>query len=183
MLRRADLHESNHQLESRVREIRLPGSEGGAILISRPYPYPPSAPTMSASVDNKISYPPFPSQADAGSAGACGVSIIIPAHNATATLEATLNSLVHQTRGFWEAIIIDDGSADSTRAVAEHWAQRDRRFRVLQQERLGVSAARNRGLREARHPFVLFLDSDDRIASTHLERMVGMLAADSTLDA
>jgi hypothetical protein len=40
MLRRADLHESNHQLESRVREIRLPGSEGGAILISRPYPYP-----------------------------------------------------------------------------------------------------------------------------------------------
>ena len=39
MLRRADLHESNHQLESRVREIRLPGSEGGAILISRPYPY------------------------------------------------------------------------------------------------------------------------------------------------
>jgi peptidoglycan/xylan/chitin deacetylase (PgdA/CDA1 family)/glycosyltransferase involved in cell wall biosynthesis len=138
---------------------------------------------MSASVDNKISYPPFPSQADAGSAGACGVSIIIPAHNATATLEATLNSLVHQTRGFWEAIIIDDGSADSTRAVAEHWAQRDRRFRVLQQERLGVSAARNRGLREARHPFVLFLDSDDRIASTHLERMVSMLAADSTLDA
>ena len=39
MLRLADLHESNHQLESRVREIRLPGSEGGAILISRPYPY------------------------------------------------------------------------------------------------------------------------------------------------
>ena len=44
MLRRADLHESNHQLESRVREIRLPGSEGGAILISRPYPYPLSHP-------------------------------------------------------------------------------------------------------------------------------------------
>ncbi|HKB97886.1 MAG TPA: trifunctional glycosyltransferase/class I SAM-dependent methyltransferase/polysaccharide deacetylase [Terriglobales bacterium] len=138
---------------------------------------------MSASVDNTISHRPFVSLADADPAGACGVSVIIPAHNATATLEATLNSLVHQTRGVWEAIIIDDGSGDSTRAVAEHWAQRDRRFRVLHQERLGVSAARNRGLRDARHPFVLFLDSDDRIASTHLERMVGMLAADSTLDA
>jgi peptidoglycan/xylan/chitin deacetylase (PgdA/CDA1 family)/glycosyltransferase involved in cell wall biosynthesis len=138
---------------------------------------------MSASVDNTISYPPFASLADADSARTCGVSVIIPAHNAAATLETTLNSLVHQTRGAWEAIIIDDGSADNTRAIAEHWAQGDRRFRVLHQERLGVSAARNRGLREARHPFVLFLDSDDWIASTHLERMVGMLAADPTLDA
>ena len=43
--------------------------------------------------------------------------------------------------------------------------------------------ARNNGLREARYPFVLFLDSDDRIAPTHLERMVGMFLADSTLDA
>jgi hypothetical protein len=40
MPRLADLHESNHQLESRVREIRLPGSEGGALDTERPYPYP-----------------------------------------------------------------------------------------------------------------------------------------------
>jgi peptidoglycan/xylan/chitin deacetylase (PgdA/CDA1 family)/glycosyltransferase involved in cell wall biosynthesis len=138
---------------------------------------------MSASVDNTISDPVFASLADADSAGACGVSVVIPAHNAAATLEATLKSLVHQTRGVWEAIIIDDGSTDSTPAMAEHWAQRDRRFRALHQGRLGVCAARNRGLREARHPFVLFLDSDDRIAPTHLERMVGKLVADSTLDA
>jgi glycosyltransferase involved in cell wall biosynthesis len=144
---------------------------------------PPPAPTMSASVDNTISYSPCASLADADSARTCGVSVIIPAHNAAATLEATLKSLVHQTRGVWEAIIIDDGSTDSTRAIAEHWEHRDRRFRALHQERLGVCAARNRGLREARHPFVLFLDSDDRIASTHLQRMVAKLVADPTLDA
>src|SRR5260221_8850296 len=119
----------------------------------------PSAPTMSASVDNTISHRPFVSLADADPAGACGVSVIIPAHNATATLEATLNSLVHQTRGVWEAIIIDDGSGDSTRAVAEHWAQRDRRFPVLHHERLGVCAGREPGLRDSPAPLLPVLDN------------------------
>ncbi len=120
---------------------------------------------------------------DASPAGSSGVSVIIPVHNATTTLEATLNSVVHQTHAIWELVIVDDGSTDGTRAMAEGWARRDQRFRVLHQERLGVSAARNRGLREARCSIVLFLDGDDRIASTHLERMVGMLLGDSTLDA
>jgi peptidoglycan/xylan/chitin deacetylase (PgdA/CDA1 family)/GT2 family glycosyltransferase/SAM-dependent methyltransferase len=112
-----------------------------------------------------------------------GISIVIPAHNATATLEATLNSVLHQTHTVWEAVIVNDGSTDGTYAMAEGWEHRDRRFRALQQEKSGVSAARNRGLREARYPFVLFLDSDDRIASTHLERMLGVLLADTHLDA
>jgi hypothetical protein len=111
------------------------------------------------------------------------VSVIIPAHNAAATLEATLNSVVQQTHALWEAILVDDGSTDGTRAMAGHWARKDKRFRVLHQERSGVSAARNRGLREAQCQFVLFLDADDRIGPTHLERMVGKLAADGTLDA
>jgi glycosyltransferase involved in cell wall biosynthesis/peptidoglycan/xylan/chitin deacetylase (PgdA/CDA1 family)/SAM-dependent methyltransferase len=144
---------------------------------------PPSAPTMSASVDNTISYPPFADLTDPSPAVTSGVSVIIPVHNAATTLEATLNSMVHQTYVVWEAIIIDDGSTDGTRALAEGWAHRDKRFHVLQQERSGVSAARNRGLREARYSFVLFLDGDDRIAPAHLERMVGKLSSDCTLDA
>ncbi|MBV9085251.1 MAG: glycosyltransferase family 2 protein, partial [Acidobacteriaceae bacterium] len=126
---------------------------------------------------------PLVSPVDAGPTSASGVSVIIPVHNAVATLEPTLNSVVHQTYPVWETVIIDDGSIDGTGTMAEDWAHRDRRFRVLHQERLGVSAARNCGLREARYPFVLFLDGDDRIAPTHLERMAGMLMADSTLDA
>lgn len=123
------------------------------------------------------------SAANADLSDSSGVSVIIPAHNAEATLEATLNSVVRQTHAVWEAVIIDDGSTDRTRALAEDWARRDQRVSVLYQEQSGVSAARNRGLREARCPFVLFLDSDDRIAPTHLESMAGMLAADSKLDA
>jgi peptidoglycan/xylan/chitin deacetylase (PgdA/CDA1 family)/glycosyltransferase involved in cell wall biosynthesis len=112
-----------------------------------------------------------------------GISVVIPAHNAAATLEATLNSVLHQTHTVWETVIVDDGSADGTYGMAKGWEHRDHRFRALQQEKSGVSAARNRGLREARHPFVLFLDSDDRIASTHLERMLEVLLADTNLDA
>ena len=112
-----------------------------------------------------------------------GVSVIVPAYNAGATLQRTLNSVLQQTYALWEVIIISDGSTDDTRTIAEGWARRDQRVRVLYQERSGVSAARNRGLREARYPFVLFLDADDRIAPTHLERMAGRLTADPSLDA
>jgi peptidoglycan/xylan/chitin deacetylase (PgdA/CDA1 family)/glycosyltransferase involved in cell wall biosynthesis/2-polyprenyl-3-methyl-5-hydroxy-6-metoxy-1,4-benzoquinol methylase len=126
---------------------------------------------------------PIASPAYAKRADTSGVSIITPAHNADATLEATLNSVLCQSHPVWEVVIIDDGSTDATRATADRWAHRDGRFRVLRQAKSGVSAARNTGLREAQYPFVLFLDSDDRIAPTHLERMVGMLLADSTLDA
>jgi peptidoglycan/xylan/chitin deacetylase (PgdA/CDA1 family) len=126
---------------------------------------------------------PLTSPADTTPASRRGVSVIVPAHNAAATLEATLNSVVDQTHALWEVLLVDDGSTDGTRAIAEHWARKDERFRVLHQERSGVSAARNRGLREARCQFVLFLDADDRIAPTHLDRMIGKLAADSTLAA
>jgi glycosyltransferase involved in cell wall biosynthesis/peptidoglycan/xylan/chitin deacetylase (PgdA/CDA1 family) len=116
-------------------------------------------------------------------AGVSGISVIIPAYNSEATLEATLNSVLRQTHTVWEAIVIDDGSTDGTCNILEGWARRDRRFRMIHQENSGVSAARNSGLREARYPFVLYLDSDDRIAPTHLERMVGKFLTDSQLDA
>jgi peptidoglycan/xylan/chitin deacetylase (PgdA/CDA1 family)/GT2 family glycosyltransferase len=112
-----------------------------------------------------------------------GVSIIVPVHNASATLEATLNSLVHQTYISWEAIIVDDGSTDGTWTIAKDWAERDTRFSVLRQQMSGVSAARNHGLEKARYPFVLFLDGDDRVAPIYLERMAGALSGNSSLDA
>ena len=125
---------------------------------------------------------PVNSSANTKPASTSGISVIIPAYNAEATLAATLNSVLLQTYAVWEAVIINDGSTDGTQILAEVWAGRDRRFHVLHQKNSGVSAARNSGLREARYPFVLFLDSDDYIHPTHLERMVGMLMADRRLD-
>jgi peptidoglycan/xylan/chitin deacetylase (PgdA/CDA1 family)/SAM-dependent methyltransferase len=130
-----------------------------------------------------ISDSPSLPRTDASPAGVSGVSVIIPVHNAAKTLEATLNSLFEQTHAVWEAIVVDDGSTDGTRTIVNSWAQRDRRFSVLHQDNRGVSAARNRGLQEARYSYILFLDGDDRIAPVHLEHMLAKLSSDPALDA
>jgi peptidoglycan/xylan/chitin deacetylase (PgdA/CDA1 family)/GT2 family glycosyltransferase len=107
------------------------------------------------------------------------LSVVVPARDAAETLAETLDSLLAQTRGDWEAIVVDDGSIDSTREVAEAFAARDRRFRVLSDGRPaeGVAAARNRGIAEARGQWLHFLDSDDWIEPAFVEKMVGALEA------
>ena len=90
-----------------------------------------------------------------------GISIVIPVYNTGKYLRRGLDSLLAQTCGDWEAVCIDDGSTDGSAAVLEEYAARDARFRVLRQENSGVSAARNRGIQEARGEWVTFLDADD----------------------
>ncbi len=96
------------------------------------------------------------------------VSVVIPARNAAGTLRETLASLQDQTRGDWEAVVVDDGSIDETYAVARAAADEDSRVRPLRIRAGGVSAARNVGLAEARHDLLLFLDADDLVRPTFL---------------
>ena len=107
------------------------------------------------------------------------LSIVIPAHNAADTLAATLDSLLAQTRRDWQAIIVDDGSHDTTRQIAQAYAARDKRFSLLVNDGApeGVSAARNRGIAVANGRWLLFLDADDTIAESFVDRMVGTLEA------
>ncbi len=107
------------------------------------------------------------------------LSIVIPARNAAETLAQTLDSLLAQTRRDWEAIVVDDGSTDSTLQVAQAYAARDGRFRLLADGRPseGASAARNRGIGDATGRWLLCLDSDDWIEPTFVVRMVGALEA------
>jgi hypothetical protein len=65
-----------------------------------------------AYMNDTIPSAPVSSPTDAKPAGASGISVITPAHNAEATLEATLNCVLRQTHTVWEAVIIDDGSTD-----------------------------------------------------------------------
>lgn len=104
------------------------------------------------------------------------ISVIIAARNAEATLDKTLDSLLMQTVKQWEAIIIDDGSADGTAEIALDYAARDPRSRLLRVRACGAAAARNVGLAAARGAYVVFLDADDWIDPTHFERLFGMLA-------
>lgn len=110
------------------------------------------------------------------------VSIVIPARNASQTIAETLSSLSEQTFSNWEAVIVDDGSVDGTRGIAESYAASDARFRVVAQPPQGVSAARNKGIDLARSDWLLFLDSDDWVLPRHLERLTSVLDRDPELD-
>jgi peptidoglycan/xylan/chitin deacetylase (PgdA/CDA1 family) len=111
------------------------------------------------------------------------VSVIIPAYNVEKTLADTLKSLQAQTFPKWEAIVIDDGSSDNTPVIARQFAAQDWRIRFISQQNSGSSVARNAGVRLAQFDWLLFLDSDDWITPTHLQRMTETLMADASLDA
>jgi glycosyltransferase involved in cell wall biosynthesis len=89
-----------------------------------------------------------------------GVSVVIPAHNYAHYLPFALDSVLAQTRGSLEVIVVDDGSTDATREVVARYT--DPRVRYVWQANAGLAASRNTGIREARFPFVAFLDADDQ---------------------
>lgn len=89
------------------------------------------------------------------------VSVIIPAYNAEVTLAATLASVRRQTYPNLEIIVVNDGSTDATRAIADATARQDPRIRVLSKPNGGLSEARNTGIRASRSAFVAHVDADD----------------------
>lgn len=93
------------------------------------------------------------------------VSIIIPVYNAEDFLQEALDSLLAQTFSDWEAICIDDGSTDGSRALLDAYAARDARIRCVRQDHQGPGVARNRGLAEAKGRYLAFLDADDRLGA------------------
>lgn len=92
------------------------------------------------------------------------LSVLVPAWNAAATIERTLDSVLEERQVALECIVIDDGSTDGTREVVGAVAERDPRV-VLESlpANVGVSEARNRGLELARGEWLTFVDADDRL--------------------
>jgi glycosyltransferase involved in cell wall biosynthesis len=110
------------------------------------------------------------------------VSVIIPCYNYGWLLSETLDSMLAQTYPHWEVLIIDDGSTDNSRTVAEDYQRRDKRFRYIYQANGGMSSARNRGLRVAKGEYIQFLDADDLLATRKLELQVAFLDANPAVD-
>lgn len=104
-------------------------------------------------------------------------SIVVPAYNAEATLAETLDAIRTQSFTDWECVVVDDGSTDSTRALAAGYMQRDSRFRVVWQDNLGTAGAYNTGVREARADLVVICSADDLLLPEHLESMREFVAA------
>jgi glycosyltransferase involved in cell wall biosynthesis len=108
------------------------------------------------------------------------ISVIIPAYNAEAFIERTLNSVLAQTYQNLEVIVIDDGSGDRTPQIVEAIAERDRRVRLLQQFNAGVAAARNLGIEQAKGEFIAPIDADDIWYPQNIERQAQLMLSSSS---
>lgn len=101
------------------------------------------------------------------------VSILIPCYNAAPWLAQTLESALAQTYPYTEIIVVDDGSTDSSPAIARSFAPRG--VRLIEQRNSGASSARNHALRESRGEWIQFLDADDLLSPDKIAAQVTLL--------
>ena len=100
-------------------------------------------------------------------------SVVIPVFNRADALKEALTSVLAQSCGDFEIVVVDDGSTDNPKFVVEEFS--DPRIRFHAQPNRGASAARNAGIDLARGKFVAFLDSDDHFLLHHLAAMRAQL--------
>lgn len=104
------------------------------------------------------------------------VSTVIPVYNDARYVCGAVESALAQTYPAHEVIVVNDGSVDNTEAVLSPYGDR---IRHIVQPHKGLSAARNRGIREARGEVVAFLDADDRWLPQKIEKQIALLESDS----
>lgn len=101
------------------------------------------------------------------------VSVLIPAWNRESLLGAAIESVLKQTCRDWEIVVVDDGSTDRTAELVRRYAC----VRYIYQPHSGISAARNRALKESCGELIAWLDSDDLYEPSKLERQTAYLDA------
>jgi glycosyltransferase involved in cell wall biosynthesis len=97
------------------------------------------------------------------------ISVIVPVFNVEHYLRRCLDSISAQTFAEFEVVLVDDGSTDGSADICREYVDRDRRFRLVQQENGGLSAARNAGIEHSCGTFLSFIDGDDAVAPRMLE--------------
>ena len=110
------------------------------------------------------------------------VSIIIPVFNAEKYLKKCIESVINQTYQNIEVILIDDGSTDNSPLIYREYARKDNRLKINRQKNLGVSAARNNGIRMATGEYIIFIDADDWIEVNMIELMCDKLKKNKEID-
>jgi glycosyltransferase involved in cell wall biosynthesis len=103
------------------------------------------------------------------------ISIIVPAHNAEATVARALKSALAQTYRPIEIVVVDDGSDDATGEVVSGFGS-NLILLITNPSCLGVAAARNAGIRQAKGEFIAFLDADDEWQAEKLARQMALIA-------
>ena len=100
------------------------------------------------------------------------ISVIIPVYNVEKYLKQCLESILEQTYKNLEIILIDDGTKDSSGVICDDYAKKDNRIKVIHQKNMGLSGARNTGLKNSTGNLITFVDSDDFIDNKMFETML-----------
>jgi len=101
------------------------------------------------------------------------VSIIIPVYNAEKTLFKCIESILINTYGDYEIILINDGSSDNSMEIMEAYEGKyPEKIKIFSQENQGVAKTRNRGIGYARAKYIMFIDCDDSIENDYIEKFV-----------
>ena len=99
------------------------------------------------------------------------ISVIVPIYNVSPYLRLCLESIEKQTYPHFEVLLINDGSRDNSKDICLEFAERDNRFKYIEQQNAGLSAARNTGILNSKGEFLTFIDGDDFIESNYLEEL------------
>jgi glycosyltransferase involved in cell wall biosynthesis len=103
------------------------------------------------------------------------ISIIVPVYQVKDYVEECINSLLNQTYSDIEILLIDDGSTDGSGEICDKYAEKDGRVQVFHQENKGLSAARNKGLDNAKGQYIAFVDSDDVVKASYIEVLYSLI--------
>ncbi len=109
------------------------------------------------------------------------ISVIVPAYNSETTIMACMESILSQTFSDLELVAVDDGSTDSTAAIADGIARRDGRVSVLHQPNKGRTEARHVGVQQAKGEWIYFADSDDTLPADALANLAHGISDDTDI--
>ncbi len=112
------------------------------------------------------------------------ISVIIPVYNVEKYLSQCLDTIIAQTFADIEIICVNDGSTDSSRKILEQYAKNDSRIKIVDKKNGGLSSARNAGMKIATGEFISFIDADDWVDTTMLEKLyqnITLLSSDISI--
>ena len=97
------------------------------------------------------------------------ISIIVPVYNVENYINECIDSILNQTFGKFELILVDDGSKDSSGIICDEYSKKDKRIRVIHKINGGLSSARNVGIDNSSGKYITFIDSDDYISENYIK--------------
>lgn len=107
------------------------------------------------------------------------ISVIVPVYNVAPYLPRCIDSILAQSFGDFELLLIDDGSTDVSGAICDEYARKDKRIKVFHKENGGLSDARNYGMERARGDYISFVDSDDYVGTDYLKILSEMMQGEN----